>query len=75
MSYYNCRAMLSGLVERLLYNPFATNINSACGFVKDEDVWFFDDRSSDGKALSLTSGESGTFIANPCIISLEQIKR
>jgi hypothetical protein len=49
------RATLRDPIKSKLDNLFALRINSAGGFVEDDDLWFLDYTSCDGNSLFLTS--------------------
>ena len=64
------RATLCDSIESKLDDLFALRINSAGGFIEDDDLWFLDYTSCDGNSLFLTSRKFYTAVANFCVVPL-----
>lgn len=66
-------SLFRSFIECCLNDLFASNIDCSCRFVENQDVWLFDNTSSDRNSLPLTSTEFRPRVPNNSIISLPTV--
>jgi len=67
------RATPDQVIQRFLDLPFRFRVDAAGGFVENEDARVVQDRARDGHALTLTTGQRVTALADDGVVPLTEL--